>query len=86
MGLDGVELVIRFEEEFGIVIPDSAAERMFTPSDVVSFVTDQLHTSGSAITRAQVADRVRQIVLDQTGIAEAVYSEEKRFIEDFGID
>lgn len=38
MGLDGVELVMAFEEAFGIPIPDADAAKMFTPSDVIGFV------------------------------------------------
>ncbi|MFO1486728.1 MAG: phosphopantetheine-binding protein [Verrucomicrobiaceae bacterium] len=41
MGLDSVELVLAFEEEFGIAIPDSAAENMRTPRDVIDFVVKE---------------------------------------------
>ncbi len=41
MGMDGVELVMAFEEEFGICIPDSAAEKMRTPRDVIDFVVSE---------------------------------------------
>lgn len=36
--LDTVELVMRFEEEFGIEIPDDAAEGIQTFKDAVSFI------------------------------------------------
>lgn len=36
--LDQVELVMAFEEEFGIEIPDEAAEKIAKVSDAVSFV------------------------------------------------
>lgn len=42
MGLDGVELVMEFEDEFGIQIPDAAAEEMPTVGDVVEFVHTEL--------------------------------------------
>lgn len=86
MGMDSVELVMRFEEDFGITIPDSAAEKMVTPGDVIAFVVAELHRLGRAIPEEDVAARVRHIVLDQTGIKESAYSPEKRFIQDFGID
>lgn len=38
MGMDGVVLVMAFEEEFGICIPDSAAAKMRTPQNVIDFV------------------------------------------------
>ena len=36
--LDQVELVMAFEEEFGVEIPDDAAERILTVKDAVSFL------------------------------------------------
>ncbi len=38
--LDTVELVMAFEEEFGIEIPDEAAEKIVTVSDAVKFIVD----------------------------------------------
>ena len=36
--LDTVELVMAFEEEFGVEIPDDAAESILTVKDAVSFL------------------------------------------------
>lgn len=36
--LDNVELVMTFEEEFGVEIPDDAAETIQTVGDAVKFV------------------------------------------------
>ena len=38
--LDTVELVMAFEEVFGIEIPDDAAETIQTFGDAVKFITD----------------------------------------------
>ena len=38
--LDTVELVMALEEEFGIDIPDDAAERILTVKDAVSFLEE----------------------------------------------
>lgn len=38
MGLDSVELVLAFEEAFGVAIEDAVAEKMRTPRDVIDFV------------------------------------------------
>lgn len=38
--LDTVELVMALEEEFGIEIPDSDAEKINTVQDAVDFVTE----------------------------------------------
>jgi len=37
--LDTVELVMAFEEEFGIEIPDDAAEKIQTVQDAISFIS-----------------------------------------------
>jgi acyl carrier protein len=37
--LDTVELVMAFEEEFNVEIPDDAAEKIQTVSDAISFLT-----------------------------------------------
>jgi acyl carrier protein len=39
--LDTVELVMAFEEEFGIEIPDDAAEKILTVKDAVDFIESQ---------------------------------------------
>ena len=37
--LDTVELVMAFEEEFSIEIPDDAAEKIQTVGDAINFIT-----------------------------------------------
>lgn len=37
--LDTVELVMAFEEEFGVEIPDDAAEKIQTVGDAVSYLS-----------------------------------------------
>jgi len=44
MGMDGVELVIGWEEEFEIEIPDEAASRIKTVGEVVDLIHEQLRT------------------------------------------
>ncbi|HTJ64772.1 MAG TPA: acyl carrier protein [Alphaproteobacteria bacterium] len=38
--LDTVELVMAFEEEFGVEIPDDAAEKILTVKDAITYLTD----------------------------------------------
>lgn len=38
--LDTVELVMAFEEEFGLEIPDDAAEKILTVSDAIKFIEE----------------------------------------------
>jgi acyl carrier protein len=40
--LDIVELVMAFEEEFDIEIPDDSAEHILTVGDAVSYINDKL--------------------------------------------
>ena len=39
--LDTVELVMAFEEEFGIEIPDDAAEKIITVKDAVDYINQK---------------------------------------------
>jgi acyl carrier protein len=39
--LDIVELVMAFEEEFGIEVPDGDAEKLLTVGDVVKYIEDK---------------------------------------------
>ncbi len=38
--LDTVELVMAFEEEFGIEIPDEEAEKITSVQDAISYITE----------------------------------------------
>ena len=40
--LDQVEIIMRFEEEFDIDIPDDIAEKMLTVGDVVNYITENM--------------------------------------------
>ena len=39
--LDIVELVLAFEEEFGVEVPDSDAEKLLTVGDVVKYIEEK---------------------------------------------
>jgi len=49
--LDIVELVMAFEEEFGVEVPDEEAEKLQTVQDVIDYIKDKAKhhggTSGS---------------------------------------
>ena len=42
--LDTVELVMAFEEEFGVEIPDDAAEKILTVKDAIDYLKE--HSAG----------------------------------------
>jgi phosphopantetheine binding protein len=85
MGLDSVELVMRFEKEFGIAIPDEIVTDLTTPRKVTDYVFFQLTFNGQkGWTREKVARMVREIVIDETGVTN--FTEDSRFVQDMGID
>jgi hypothetical protein len=45
MGLDSVELVLAWEETFGIAITDAEAERMFTTRNVIDIIFEKVRTA-----------------------------------------
>lgn len=55
MGLDTVELVIRFENAFGITIPDKDAERITTPGKVTDYVMSRVAVSSEPACLSQQA-------------------------------
>jgi acyl carrier protein len=40
--LDTVELIMAFEEEFGVEIPDTDAEKIKTVQDVIDYIEEKL--------------------------------------------
>ena len=40
--LDTVELIMQFEEEFGIEIPDEAAEKLLSVQQALNYISEQL--------------------------------------------
>ncbi|QIF03160.1 hypothetical protein [Roseimicrobium sp. ORNL1] len=46
MGLDSVELVMAWEEGFGIAIPNEVAEGMITPAIVIDWISKRVGASG----------------------------------------
>lgn len=55
MGMDAVELVIRFEDAFGIRIPDGVAAQLTTPGKVTDYVLAQVAVSKQSSCLSQQA-------------------------------
>jgi acyl carrier protein len=46
--LDQVELVMQLEEEFGVTIPDNAAEKLSTVGDAIAYIEESLKNQDKA--------------------------------------
>lgn len=71
MGLDVVEMVMAFEEEFGFDIADAAAEKLRTPRQVIDFLCERLRAAQTAeadgCPTQQCFYRVRRALMELTG-------------------
>ncbi|MBV9109977.1 MAG: hypothetical protein JO306_11265 [Gemmatimonadetes bacterium] len=69
MGLDAVELVMAWEETFGIAIPDEVAARFRTPREVTDWLAGRLgaRRAGPCGTRRAFL-RVRDAIAAETGV------------------
>jgi hypothetical protein len=85
-----VELVMRFEEDLGIAIPDEVAATLETPRHVIDHAAERLvgtaDAGGETWTRERIAAVVRNAVLDDTGLEPRKYHEDARFVQDMGLD
>lgn len=86
MGLDSVELVMEWEDEFEIDIPDEAAGTMRSIGDVTDWITAHLAAIGRPMARALVLEKVCAITCVQCGTTRDQLTETTRFIDDLGID
>jgi acyl carrier protein len=86
MGLDAVELVIAVEEEFGLQIPDSAAEKMQRVEDLFRFVVNTLRQRGDTLDDAIIWTRLTDVIVEQLGVKPEAVVPNAHFIEDFRIE
>lgn len=86
MGLDTVELVMAFEEEFALEIPDAAAENMVTVGEAVDWIVGELKRLGRPVSPEDVFARVRKRTVEQSNVDPSRVRRETRFIDDLGLD
>ena len=60
--LDAVELIMEFEKEFALSIPDEEAERLKTVADVISYIEQEMHETQSS----SIEDRSLYSALNNT--------------------
>ncbi|HEV7698888.1 MAG TPA: hypothetical protein VGO43_01530 [Pyrinomonadaceae bacterium] len=83
MGLDLVELVMRLEEEFEIVIPDEVAGVLTTPREVIDWIAAHPKVS-QEWSRGYVEVTVWLCIEDELGVRRDDYTDDSRFIHDMG--
>jgi acyl carrier protein len=86
MGLDTVELVMSFEEEFEMEFPDEVAEKLVTVGDVVDYVCAELVKRGEAPDTIAIFHRVKRRTLDIANVAPERITRSSSFVEDLGLD
>jgi acyl carrier protein len=83
MGLDIVEFVMSVEEEFQIEIPNDVPETFINTKTVIDYVHSQVQDK---FTREQVAEKIWEILVNETGINRKKFDENSHFIEDMELD
>jgi acyl carrier protein len=86
MGLDSVELVMAFEENFGIEISDAEAESLTTPGQVRDLVLARYAARGIPADPDSIFDKIRTTVVEHLNVRLDQVTPEAHFIEDLGVD
>lgn len=86
MGLDTVKLVMAFEDEFEIAIPNDVAARLQTVGDVTEYVWRRLAAEGRPRERDAVLAMVCIITCDECGTRLDELTEATTFVEDLHMD
>jgi hypothetical protein len=86
MGLDIVELFIRFEDEFELKIPDEIAATLETPRMVIDYLMTTPEIRNKGWSRDFVADKVWFLIKDERAVNISKYNEDSYFVNDMGMD
>ena len=83
MGLDSVELIMAVEEAFGIEIANAEAETIVTVGDLLQIVLHHLPESERSET---VWPRLREVIIEDTGVKPDLVTLDAEIVRDLGID
>ncbi len=86
MGLDTVELVMAFEEEFGIEVTNEVAEKMVSVRDVRDFVVAEIERHGGAVDPEDVLERIRTVTMKISNVDRSTIHLDTKFVDDLGLD
>lgn len=84
MGLDGVELIMAFEEEFDLIVPNSDASVMLTVGAMEDYAVKKL-SERAPVNEADVRLRVRKVIVASLHVKPRQLTRETRFIEDLNV-
>ncbi len=86
MSLDTVELMMEFEEEFDLTVPNDVASRMTRLGDFQAHAVRALRERGEAVDEAAVWGRIKDILRKDFGVADDLLVPEARIVHDLGLD
>jgi acyl carrier protein len=86
MGLDSVELLWRIEGEFGIKISDPEASSILTVGDLNATVLRKLEIAPTDQRAAGIWERLREAIVDETGVKRDAVVPSARISRDLGIN
>ena len=86
MGLDTVELVMSFEKEFEIEIPDEIAQDLITVGAVVDYISAELVRCGRPRDPLDIFLRVRKRTVDVAGVDARTITRSTKFVDDLNLD
>jgi len=86
MGLDTVELVMTWEREFSLSIPNGVAETLVTPEHAAVAIGKLLEQAGRPMSHEEIHRIIKQATLDISGLREHQYRRDGEFVRDFGLD
>tara|TARA_B100001093_G_scaffold133914_1_gene126557 strand:+ start:483 stop:743 length:261 start_codon:yes stop_codon:yes gene_type:complete len=85
MGLEVVELILAYEEEFDIEINESYASNMISPLQVIETIEKILITDKRPFERFQIEATVKEITITQLKLKESDYIEDAGFRDHYGV-
>lgn len=86
MGLESVELLLAIEEEFGMKIPNTDAEKMISVGDVYEWLKIHTASMDPASSQEQIWRRLVEVFVRQTTLKPEQVKPAARIVRDLGID
>lgn len=86
MGLDTVELLITWEKEFHISIPNVVVDKLITPTIAADATEEILIAEGRVLERRAIEDVIKATTLEISGLNPSRYDPSLEFVRDIGLD